>query len=208
MMTVKETLYNCSSCTREEFFAHLVDFLDDDFELLKNAYELSKSAHARQERRTGGRYFEHPKQVAKILLELGVRDPVIIAAALLHDFLEDTYALDEWGFGRLFGERALRIVRLATCKGIEKAEYFAHLADADEPGVWLVKCSDRLHNLITLECGNDEHGRRKRAEQVAETREYVLPLAVRLANDQEYAAFGVWFIEQLTGWCDTLEARG
>ena len=62
---------------------------DKDRALLLKAYNYAKDAHANQKRASGDPYFIHPCAVAKILMELGL-DAATVAAALLHDVIEDT----------------------------------------------------------------------------------------------------------------------
>ena len=63
------------------------------FELVMDAYRLSKYGHRGQKRDDGTRYFEHPRRVAKILLLWGIYDHEMLIAALLHDIKEDSHIL-------------------------------------------------------------------------------------------------------------------
>lgn len=82
---------------RETFFMELADFFNpDELKYIQRAYWLVKGAHAHQTRRlTGERYFEHVRRVAYFPIELGYRDPEIVALGLLHDVVEDTWVPQE-----------------------------------------------------------------------------------------------------------------
>ena len=77
--------------------------------MVLKAYEYAKQAHANQKRASGEPYFIHPCAVADILMELGL-DAATIAAALLHDVIEDTEATAD-DIRREFGDEVLDLVR-------------------------------------------------------------------------------------------------
>jgi GTP diphosphokinase / guanosine-3',5'-bis(diphosphate) 3'-diphosphatase len=162
-----------------EFLARLRPILTEtELESVETAYAFSKYAHRGQERASGIRYFEHPKAVALIIVdELGMVDGSMIAMALLHDVLEDTYMLSrrrlEINFGR---DVTVGIQLLSKQPGEAHADYVSRLVKHATWQTKVVKLSDRLHNLRTLGAVAVDKQVRKRAE----TREYYLPMAASL----------------------------
>src|SRR5688572_12715924 len=130
-----------------------------DEALLNRAYVYAMKAHGHQKRASGDPYFSHPLEVAAILTEYEL-DDATIAAALLHDTIEDTETtraeLDEL-FGAEIGslvEGLTKIEKLnLVSKRAEQAENFRKLliAISSDVRVLLVKLADRLHNMRTLE---------------------------------------------------------
>ena len=123
--------------------------------MVLKAYEYAKNAHANQKRASGEPYFIHPCAVADILMELGL-DAATIAAALLHDVIEDTEATAE-DIKREFGDEVLDLVSGVTklekivfkSKEDAEAENFRKIfvAMAKDMRVIIIKLADRLHNL-------------------------------------------------------------
>lgn len=188
-------------------------FLPSECELIMRAYRLAKYGHKEQMREGGIRYFEHPKALALLLVRLGVRDVPVIIAALLHDVIEDSYILELADIEAWFGADACRTVQLLTKdkkEGLTLAQYFDRLLKGGFRG-WLGKLADRLHNMSTLVDGDDpekrEKFRQKKLRQVAETREFILPLATALSAAPGYEVLGQWFFDQLTAWCELREAE-
>src|SRR5579863_1244178 len=128
-------------------------------DLLNRAYVYAMRAHGEQKRASGDPYFSHPLQVAAILTDLKL-DDATIAAALLHDTIEDTDATRA-EIDRLFGhEIGLLVEGLTKLKRLELVSREAKqaenlrkllLAIADDVRVLLIKLADRLHNMRTLE---------------------------------------------------------
>jgi (p)ppGpp synthase/HD superfamily hydrolase len=125
--------------------------------LIAKAYQTAKDAHRAQKRKRGERYFEHCRMVATIAIDLiGVRDPEVIAAALLHDIKEDCgWTIEQ--IEREFGKSAARLVAAVSMPEGEFASreermqaYHAQLL-AGPSEVFLIKFPDRLHNLLTCE---------------------------------------------------------
>ena len=156
----------------------------DDPELLRRAFEYSARLHQDQKRRSGEAFILHPLEVAAILTEIRM-DATGIAAALLHDAVEDTTATRE-DIEREFGpvvahlvEGVTKIDRLDfTSQGATQAENMRKmlLAMVDDIRVILIKLADRLHNMRTL-----QHLPEEKQRQIAlETREIYAPLAHRL----------------------------
>jgi RelA/SpoT family (p)ppGpp synthetase len=153
-------------------------------ELLNRAYVYAMKAHGEQRRDSGDPYFSHPLQVAAILTDLKL-DDATIAAALLHDTIEDTDATRA-EIDRLFGHDIGRLVEgLTKLKKLELVSREAKqaenlrkllLAIADDVRVLLVKLADRLHNMRTL-AHRPPEARRRTAE---ETLDIYAPLAGRM----------------------------
>ena len=125
-------------------------------ETLVRAYHYAEQAHSGQKRASGEAYFIHPCAVAKILMELGL-DCATVAAAFLHDVIEDTPVTEE-DIRREFGEEILRLVAGVTkldkivfkSREEEEAENFRKIfvAMAKDIRVIIIKLADRLHNKI------------------------------------------------------------
>jgi GTP pyrophosphokinase len=155
-----------------------------DEALLNRAYVYAMMAHGNQKRASGDLFFGHPLEVAAILTELKL-DDATIAAAVLHDTVEDTEAtLDEINksFGPQIGalvDGLTKIKRLdLVSKRAAQGENFRKLllAIADDVRVLLVKLADRLHNMRTLQFMSTE----KRKRIAEETLEIYAPLAGRM----------------------------
>ncbi|MFC4172828.1 RelA/SpoT family protein [Microvirga sp. GCM10011540] len=155
-----------------------------DEALLNRAYVYAMMAHGNQKRASGDLFFGHPLEVAAILTELKL-DDATIAAAVLHDTVEDTEAtLDEINktFGPQIGalvDGLTKIKRLdLVSKRAAQGENFRKLllAIADDVRVLLVKLADRLHNMRTLQFMTPE----KRKRIAEETLEIYAPLAGRM----------------------------
>jgi GTP diphosphokinase / guanosine-3',5'-bis(diphosphate) 3'-diphosphatase len=129
-----------------------------DPEWLTRVYELAVAAHQGQRRASGESYIEHPLAVAGILAELEV-DPQTIAAALLHDVVEDTSITGEQVTEQFGGEVArlvdgvTKLTRIpyqskedAQVENLRKM----FLAMAKDIRVIIIKLADRLHNMRTL----------------------------------------------------------
>ncbi|XLS30413.1 RelA/SpoT family protein [Flavobacteriaceae bacterium M23B6Z8] len=158
---------------------------DDDKKLIRMAFDTAVDAHKEQRRKSGEAYIFHPIAVAKIVAsEIGM-DATSIAAALLHDVVEDTpITLDD--IERLFGETVARIVDGLTKisnLNVEKdvslqAENFRKmlLTLNDDIRVIIIKIADRLHNMQTME-SMPEH---KQVKIASETLYIYAPLAHRI----------------------------
>jgi GTP pyrophosphokinase len=155
-----------------------------DEALLNRAYVYAMMAHGNQKRASGDLFFGHPLEVAAILTDLKL-DDATIAAAVLHDTVEDTQAtLEEINktFGSQIGalvDGLTKIKRLdLVSKRAAQGENFRKLllAIADDVRVLLVKLADRLHNMRTLQFMPPE----KRKRIAEETLEIYAPLAGRM----------------------------
>ncbi len=156
-----------------------------DKKLIRSAFDLAVEAHSEQRRKSGEPYIYHPIAVAKIVAyEIGL-GATSIAAALLHDVVEDTpYTVVD--MERLFGENIARIVsgltkisRLNKDQDVSiQAENFRKmlLTLHDDVRVILIKIADRLHNMQTMD-SMPEH---KQVKIASETLYIYAPLAHRL----------------------------
>lgn len=154
---------------------------DDD--LIRRAFFLCYRAHSAEKRASGEPYFYHPVEVARIMLEEIPLDDVSVAAALLHDVVEDTdYTLDD--LRDEFGNDVARLVEgLTKISGIfanreiKEAESFRKmlLSMIDDVRVILIKFCDRLHNMHTL----DALPPHRQVKIATETRDIYAPFAHR-----------------------------
>ena len=146
--------------TLAELYAHYKNPLNArQKQLIAEAFEFAKAAHAGQKRKTGEDYFEHSVETAAILAEIGMRSRTT-AAALLHDVPEDTkFTLEDirQKFGNETAELVDGITKLGKFKlrGDKKEVQLENLrkiflAMAEDIRVVLIKLADRLHNMRTL----------------------------------------------------------
>src|SRR3984893_5522851 len=155
-----------------------------DEALLNRAYVYAMKAHGSQKRASGDPYFSHPLEVAAILTDLKL-DDATIAAALLHDTIEDTPVtraeIDQL-FGPDIGTLVDGLTKLKKLDLVSKQAAQAEnlrkllLAIAEDVRVLLVKLADRLHNMRTLDFVPPD-ARRRIAE---ETLDIYAPLAARM----------------------------
>ena len=153
-------------------------------ELLAEAYAVAHAAHKGQVRKSGEPFVYHPLATADVLSELHL-DPTTIAAALLHDVLEDTGVTKEELAGR-FGEELAEIVDGVTklkrlpSGNLEEAQAESLrkmiVAMSRDVRVIIIKLADRLHNMRTL----DYLKRETQLRKATETLEIYAPLAHRL----------------------------
>ncbi|HEX7083086.1 MAG TPA: bifunctional (p)ppGpp synthetase/guanosine-3',5'-bis(diphosphate) 3'-pyrophosphohydrolase [Gaiellaceae bacterium] len=157
---------------------------DVDRELIGRAFEFAARAHSGQLRASGQEFIYHPWGAAKILASLQLDEPTL-AAALLHDVVEDTeVTLDE--VRAEFGDEIAQLVEGVTkltrvqfqSREHAEAENYRKLivAMAEDVRVILIKLADRLHNLRTIEY----LGKQKQVQKARETLEVYAPLAHRL----------------------------
>jgi GTP pyrophosphokinase len=155
---------------------------DADVTAIRKAYEIAERMHRGQLRKSGEEYITHPVAVAEILADLGM-DTVTLAAALLHDTVEDTsYTLAalESDFG---GEVALIVDGLTKFDKL----FFGDAAEAEtlrkliisagrDVRVLIIKLADRLHNMRTLDARSPASQKRI----ALATRDVLIPLCDRL----------------------------
>lgn len=157
---------------------------DESVQKIIKAYNIAEKAHRGQKRSSGEDFIVHPVQVAHILMDLGL-DADTVAAGLLHDVIEDTdVELDELReeFGSEIAMLVDGVTKLGRIEYKNKEERQAEslrkmfLAMAKDIRVIIIKLSDRLHNLRTLEYVDED----KQREKAHETLEIYAPLAHRL----------------------------
>jgi GTP diphosphokinase / guanosine-3',5'-bis(diphosphate) 3'-diphosphatase len=159
-------------------------FSEKDVTFLQKAYVFTARAHGGQVRRSGEPYLSHPLEVTNMLADMGM-DRTTLAAALLHDVLEDT-AVTEAELRETFGKDVAGLVESVTkisrvqeaSPEVRRAESIRKiiLAMTDDLRVIFIKLADRLHNLQTLKF-LPEAGQKRIA---AETLEIYAPIANRL----------------------------
>ncbi len=157
---------------------------DVDRDLLERAFTFASQAHHGQQRRSGEDFILHPVGVARVLAELHADDETL-AAALVHDVVEDTESTIDQVRSE-FGEEISRLVEGVTkltrirfqSREQAQAENYRKMivAMARDPRVILIKLADRLHNMRTIEY----LGKQKQVEKARETLEVYAPLAHRL----------------------------
>jgi GTP pyrophosphokinase len=150
--------------------------------MVERAYDTAKYLHREQLRRSGDPYITHPLAVATILAELGMTAPTL-AAALLHDTVEDTgYSLD--ALREDFGDEVAQLVDGVT--KLDRVQYGQAsaaetvrkmvVAMARDIRVLVIKLADRLHNMRTLQWMPPD----KQLSKARETLDIYAPLAHRL----------------------------
>src|SRR3954447_588435 len=164
--------------------AYLEGHKKADTARIEAAYDVALEAHSEQVRRSGELYISHPLGVARILADLGL-DDVTIAAALLHDAVEDT-PLTKEQLEELFGHEVASIVDGVTkldrmqfdSKEAQQAATMRKMlvAMAKDIRVLLIKLADRLHNMRTIASLPEA----KQLRIAQETLDIYAPLAHRL----------------------------
>jgi GTP pyrophosphokinase len=158
----------------------------DDKKLIRHAFEVALDAHKDQRRKSGEAYIFHPIAVAKIVAqEIGL-DATSIAAALLHDVVEDNPDYTIADMERLFGETVARIVDGLTKISVLNKEMDVSLQAEnfrkmlltlnEDVRVIIIKIADRLHNMQTMESMRDD----KQIKIASETLYIYAPLAHRI----------------------------
>lgn len=169
----------------ERLYKQMQDFGGTyDYALVKKAFEYCVLKHEGQKRSTGEPYYTHPFNVALIIVSLGM-DSKAIAAALLHDVVEDTDAtLDDikCEFGEevaLLVDGVTKIGRLNfSTKEQQQAESLRKMliAMGQDIRVIIIKLADRLHNMRTIDAMTPQ----KQRDKSVETLEIYAPIAHRL----------------------------
>ncbi|MEM9680309.1 MAG: RelA/SpoT family protein, partial [Bacteroidota bacterium] len=158
----------------------------EDKKLIRQAFEVALDAHKDQRRKSGEAYIFHPIAVAKIVAqEIGL-DATSIAAALLHDVVEDNPNFTIADIEQLFGETVARIVDgLTKISSLKKdmdvslqAENFRKmlLTLNEDVRVIIIKIADRLHNMQTMDSMRAD----KQVKIASETLYIYAPLAHRI----------------------------
>lgn len=169
----------------ERLYKQMQDFGGTyDYALVKKAFEYCVLKHEGQKRSTGEPYYTHPFNVALIIVSLGM-DSKAIAAALLHDVVEDTDATLE-DIKREFGDEVALLVDGVTkigrlnfsTKEQQQAESLRKMliAMGQDIRVIIIKLADRLHNMRTIDAMTPQ----KQRDKSVETLEIYAPIAHRL----------------------------
>ncbi len=184
----------------EQLCAALRRYLDDEAcALVQAAYATAAWAHRNQRRKSGEPYIVHPLAVAQTLAEWQMPAP-LIAAALLHDVLEDT-EISEEEMKAQFGEEITELVKGVTKLGkqfkalrrtggwLSQDDLYAFnmtrlmLTMTRNPRVMIIKLADRQHNIHTLRWHRPE----KQKSIAQETMDFFVPIAARL---------GLWCVKR------------
>ena len=163
----------------DKLFAALPEEMNDkDKALIEDAFQLAKEAHAPQSRDSGLPYILHPLAVALVVVEEMMQNgAAIVAAALLHDVVEDTpHTIDE--IRDRFGDDVAFLVAAVTKPNKRQVDTFQHILGSidGDVRVLLLKLSDRLHNMRTLSGLKPQ----KQWKIASETQFFFAPLAGRL----------------------------
>ena len=161
---------------------------NEDKKLIRSAFDVALDGHKNQRRKSGEAYIFHPLAVAKIVAqEIGL-DATSIAAALLHDVVEDNKDISIEDIERLFGKTVAKIVDgLTKISSLSKeqdmhaslqAENFRKmlLTLNDDVRVIIIKIADRLHNMQTMDAMRPD----KQVKIASETLYIYAPLAHRI----------------------------
>jgi GTP diphosphokinase / guanosine-3',5'-bis(diphosphate) 3'-diphosphatase len=169
----------------EELLASVETYNPDvDRDLVRRAFAFAEEHHRGQVRRSGEEFIHHPWGVACICAELHL-DEQTIAAALLHDVVEDTETeLDDVRaeFGPDIAQLVEGVTKLTRIQFSSREQAEAEnyrkmiVAMAQDVRVILIKLADRLHNMRTIEY----LGKQKQVQKAKETLEVYAPLAHRL----------------------------
>lgn len=170
---------------KREFLDTLLTYNENyDIDFIAKAYDVAEEMHRGQLRKSGEPYLIHPMMVAEILAEFGMDEETIVAG-LLHDVVEDTeYSKED--LTEQFGAEICLLVdgvtKLGSLKFESKEERQAEnlrkmfLAMSKDIRVLIIKLSDRLHNLRTINYMSHD----KIIEKCRETLDIYAPLAARL----------------------------
>jgi GTP pyrophosphokinase len=152
------------------------------------AYEVAAEAHEHQYRKSGEKYINHPISVAKVVADIGL-DDTTVAAALLHDAVEDTEITTteiEEQFGAEVAQIVDGVTKLERIRFDSREEQQAAtmrkmlVAMAKDLRVLIIKLADRLHNLRTIAAMSPE----QQVRQAQETLDIYAPLAHRLGMQE------------------------
>lgn len=153
--------------------------------LALKAFSFAQAKHEDQVRTGGSSYIIHPVRIANTLMsEWGERDAAIVAAALLHDVIEDTHATTR-EIKDAFGDAVTKLVDGMTMwKGSETHEVYLQRITRGTDALRRIKCADALDNLRSWhECPVSESDRFPRWWR--QTKDYLIPIAERSCHPAE-----------------------
>jgi len=193
---------------RKKFFALLSHMTAGDITQVQLAYWLAKNAHREQERDSGERYFNHPREVAVTLIDHGLGDRDTVIMALLHDVIEDTntpFPVIINLFGHEMWDSLFLLSKVTPVFDPVTGQifgrykkpddvYYEELMKASLP-VRQVKCGDRLRNLQQM---SGAWPLEKQINYAKHTTEKVLPLA---------QATDLWFYDALKAQVEKVLAQ-
>ncbi|SLM28274.1 putative Metal dependent phosphohydrolase [Desulfamplus magnetovallimortis] len=174
-----------------ENYSHLIEMCcrkssDGSDNLIFRALKFAYEHHAGQVRKSGEPYINHPIAVAEIIAgDMGLKDPELIAATLLHDIVEDVISLTPGSIEKRFGKNVANFVdgctklkMMSLDQSINKDMTYQKLISmaSRNPEILLIKIADRIHNMQTI--GFLKEHKRQRIAQ--ETIEVYAPLAEKL----------------------------
>lgn len=135
------------------------------------AFYLADNAHAGQTRKSGEPYIEHPMSVAELLWHQGIKEDEIIAAAILHDTIEDTSLTLSEIYNEINSATLFQAVDLLSKKSnYDNETYYKGILNNRIAAI--VKIADRAHNIMTMGPFSIE----KKKKYIEETEQFSLPL--------------------------------
>lgn len=159
---------------------------------IAKAYEMAMRAHAGQKRDGGEAYINHPIRVAITLVrDFGVKDPDCVAAAFLHDALEDTplgYAEIEMALNKRVADYVKVLTKPPKVEGMAREKYLDDYFGGIKnglPAVKMLKVADRLDNLADMMAENKARLKR----YVEETDKYIMPIAKDVSPEATYRVY-------------------
>ncbi|MAT40024.1 MAG: hypothetical protein CL946_10520 [Ectothiorhodospiraceae bacterium] len=182
-------LYNESFYTKEELIEDISDHVDPaGLTTILGAYDMANSVHEFQRRLDGTPYFWHISRVAKLIIrELQMYSPDIIAAAYLHDVLEDseiiTLEVLKFNFGAYIAhivEVLTKNIRLMGIRKEQEDQKYLERLSFSSIDCKLVKFAERLDNYRCLEFGV----KRNPFKYIDETERYYYPMAIKENNPE------------------------
>jgi len=168
------------------------------------AFNVMKKLHEGVKRSGGLDYSTHTVRVTHQLIAAGIDDDYVIAAALLHDVIEDCNVSEDdlRNKYRLHPQVVSIVAKVTKWKGYDNETYFERINAS--PEAMLVKISDRLHNISTM------HGAfppEKMLSYVAETYKYIIPMCRSLKYEYpQYANVSYVMKNQIETICEIYES--
>ena len=190
----------------EEYYDIIKDFATkNNLKNTKIALDVAVQLHKGQKRKGGQPYIIHPLEVTLYLIYLGIKDDVTLAAALLHDVIEDCLKDNGESLTTVYhlSFEVVQIVNLLTKKAdISEKEYYEEISK--EPKAIIIKLSDRANNVSTM---TGAFSKEKMESYVEETWKYIFPLCrVCKSRFPEYSKYITIIKYKIVSICETIEA--